>query len=156
MKAAVYEGDGRVSVRDLPLPALAQSQVRVKIESDTICGTDLRIATGAKSKGVTPPVVLGHEVAGTIVDVGAAVSAYRVGDRVGMSPELVCGHCDSCQRGVFNLCRRAVRRVQPDAATPRRDQAVDVGGGVVPGRAAGGCPLGRHPRSWRILWDTCR
>ena len=107
MKAAVYEGDGVVTVRDLPLRPLERSQVRVKIESDTICGTDLRIAAGAKSKGVIPPVVLGHEVAGTVADVGGAVTTYRVGDRVGMSPELVCGHCYPCQRGVFNLCRNA-------------------------------------------------
>ncbi len=107
MKAAVYEGEGRVSVRDLPLPALLEAQVRVRIESDTICGTDLRIASGAKSKGVTPPVVLGHEVAGTVVEVGDAVTGYRIGDRVGMSPELACGHCYACQRGFFNLCRNA-------------------------------------------------
>ncbi|MGI4894994.1 MAG: alcohol dehydrogenase catalytic domain-containing protein, partial [Janthinobacterium lividum] len=82
-------------------------EVLVRIASNTICGTDLRIASGAKSKGVRIPVVLGHETAGSVAEVGAGVEGLRVGDRVGMAPSVVCGHCDMCRRGVSNLCRVA-------------------------------------------------
>lgn len=108
MKAAVYLGEGRVEVLDVPAPVAGPGEVLVRMRSDTICGTDLRIASGAKTKGVRIPVVLGHETAGTVAEVGPGVDALRVGDRVGMAPSIVCGYCDMCRGGVFNLCRNAL------------------------------------------------
>jgi len=107
MKAAVYLGDGRVKVQDVARPTVGPGEVLVRVRSDTICGTDLRIASGAKAKGVRIPVVLGHETAGTVAEVGAGVESLGVGDRVGMAPSVICGRCDMCRRGVFNLCRNA-------------------------------------------------
>lgn len=107
MRAAVYQGGGRVEVRAVDRPVPGAGEVLVRIASTTICGTDLRIASGAKSKGVRVPVVLGHEVAGTVEEVGADVDQVRVGDRVGMAPSVVCGLCDMCRRGASNLCRTA-------------------------------------------------
>jgi L-iditol 2-dehydrogenase len=75
--------------------------------SNTICGTDLRIAKGIKRKGVIAPRVLGHEVAGEVVEVGAAVTHFGIGDTVGVSPTFSCGSCTECQRGLFHLCRSA-------------------------------------------------
>ena len=125
MRAAVYRGPGRVEVGEVPRPEPGPGEVLVRVASTTVCGTDLRIASGAKTSGVRVPVVLGHEVAGTVealgegvddVAVGAGpsglagpdgVGRVRVGDRVGMAPSVVCGACAMCRRGVFNLCRAA-------------------------------------------------
>lgn len=107
MRAAVYRGPGRVEVCEVERPRVGPGEVLVRVASTTVCGTDLRIASGAKTAGVRVPVVLGHEVAGTVEQVGAGVEVVRVGDRVGMAPSVVCGSCDMCRRGVFNLCRTA-------------------------------------------------
>lgn len=107
MKAAVYLGDGRLAVQDVPTPRPAPGEVLVRVDSNTICGTDLRIASGAKSKGVHPPVVLGHELAGTVAEVGSGVTSFRPGARVGMTPSVACNTCYQCQRGRFHLCVRA-------------------------------------------------
>ncbi len=107
MRAAVYVGGGRVEVREVGRPSPGAGEVLVRVASTTVCGTDLRIASGAKSKGVRVPVVLGHESAGTVEEVGADVDRVRVGDRVGMAPSVTCGHCDMCRRGATNLCRVA-------------------------------------------------
>jgi len=107
VKAAVYLGDGNLTVKDVPTPRVAPGEVLVKVDSNTICGTDLRIASGVKSKGVHPPVVLGHELAGTVVELGAGVSSLQTGDKVGMTPSVACNACYQCQRGHFHLCARA-------------------------------------------------
>ena len=73
MAAAVYLGPGRVEVREVPRPEPGPGEVLVRVASTTVCGTDLRIASGAKTSGVRAPVVLGHEVAGTVEAVGAGV-----------------------------------------------------------------------------------
>lgn len=106
-RAATYLGEGRVEVREVARPVPGTGEVLVRVASTTVCGTDLRIASGAKSKGVRVPVVLGHEVAGVVERVGGGVDALRPGDRVGMAPSVVCGACDPCRRGASNLCRNA-------------------------------------------------
>lgn len=107
MRAAVYEGSGSIAVRERERPAPGRGEVLVRVASNTICGTDLRIASGAKSKGVRVPVILGHEVAGSIEQLGDDVGGVAVGDRVAVAPSVVCGHCDMCRRGAGNLCRTA-------------------------------------------------
>lgn len=107
MRAALYQGGGRIEVGHVDCPGPGPGEVLVRIASNTICGTDLRIASGAKTKGVRIPVILGHETAGTVEQVGSDVEAVEVGDRVGVAPSVVCGHCDMCRRGASNLCRVA-------------------------------------------------
>lgn len=79
----------------------------MKVDANTICGTDVRIANGSKSKGIYPPVVLGHELAGTVAELGEGVTGFQVGDPVGMTPSVACNACDQCQEGNFNLCAAA-------------------------------------------------
>lgn len=104
MRAIVYLGDGAFDLREVPTPVPAAGEVLVRVEANTICGTDLRIVSGAKSKGVSPPVVLGHETAGTVVELGSGFDRLAVGDRVGVTPSIPCNWCQSCRHGLFHLC----------------------------------------------------
>lgn len=102
MKAAIYDGGDGVHVREVKTPEPGPGEVLLRVDANTICGTDLRIAGGLKS--VTPPVVLGHELAGTVVASRAATSDLAEGTRVGMTPSISCGSCPPCLAGQFNLC----------------------------------------------------
>ncbi len=84
-------------IRDVPDPRPADGQVLIRVEASGMCGTDLHVH-GGKLPLVTPPFVLGHEPVGTIVEVGAGVTALRTGDRVGVSwMQKGCGRCHACQ-----------------------------------------------------------
>ncbi len=80
MRAVIYKAPGDVEVMDIERPVPADGDVLLKVLSNTICGTDLRIAKGIKRKGVIAPRVLGHEVAGEIVQLGANVTGCAAGD----------------------------------------------------------------------------
>lgn len=104
MKALVYTGPGTKEWREVPEPVIAQpTDVIVKMDATTICGTDLHIL-----KGDVPSVavgrILGHEGVGTITEIGAAVTSLAVGDQVIISCISACGHCDFCKEGVFSHC----------------------------------------------------
>ncbi|WP_104087560.1 zinc-dependent alcohol dehydrogenase family protein [Cryobacterium sp. N19] len=104
MKALVYKGPGQKSWEEVPNPAILQpTDVIVKINTTTICGTDLHIL-----KGHVPTVevgrILGHEGVGTITELGAAVTSLKVGDQVILSCVSACGHCSYCKVGVYSHC----------------------------------------------------
>jgi alcohol dehydrogenase len=104
MKALVYHGPGEKSWDDVPDPAIQKpTDIIVKIETTTICGTDLHILKG-DVPAVTPGRILGHEGVGTITEVGSAVTSLTAGDRVILSCISACGHCDYCKKGVFSHC----------------------------------------------------
>ena len=81
MRAAVFTRPGLVELTDLPTPSAGPGEILLKVEAATLCGTDLRIRSGAKSAGVVPGTVKGHELAGRIEQVGDGV------DRVGLGRE---------------------------------------------------------------------
>ena len=110
MRAAVFAGAGAISVRETPVPALKPGDILVRVRAATICGTDLRIHAGLKTRGVRVPSILGHEFAGDIVELGAGVDGWRVGQAVAVAPVIACGGCAPCQRRLENLCdnRRAL------------------------------------------------
>ncbi|MCU1402370.1 MAG: alcohol dehydrogenase [Microbacteriaceae bacterium] len=104
MKALVYKGPGQKSWDDVPDPVILQpTDVIVKMDVTTICGTDLHILKG-DVPAVTPGRILGHEGVGTITEVGSAVTGLTVGDQVILSCISACGHCDFCKQGVFSHC----------------------------------------------------
>ena len=76
----------------------------VKVGANTICGTDLRILRGEKTSGVELPVILGHESAGHVVEVGRGASGYEVGAPVAMAPVIPCRSCWECRHDLENLC----------------------------------------------------
>ena len=105
MKALVFHGPGAKSWEEVPDPAIqAATDCIVKVEATTICGTDLHIL-----KGDVPEValgrVLGHEAVGTVVEIGAGVTNFAVGDRVIVSCITSCGTCSYCRKGLPSHCQ---------------------------------------------------
>jgi L-iditol 2-dehydrogenase len=107
MQAVVYLGAGDTKVKIMAKPRPGPGEVLVQVQANTICGTDLRIASGGKSKGVQPPVILGHELAGFVAEVGSGVTGLDIGDMVGMTPSIACNNCPQCQLTNYNLCAHA-------------------------------------------------
>lgn len=103
MQVALFYGPGIMKIEERPVPEPRSGEVLLKIGACAICGTDLRIFHYGH-KNVTPPQVIGHEIAGEIVKLGEGVGGYKVGDRVIAVTAVGCGHCRFCQRGIYNLC----------------------------------------------------
>lgn len=96
-------GAGNVELRDVPEPVTGPSQVKIAVKAAGICGTDIHIYDDEYTS--RPPVILGHEVAGQVVETGPDVTDVRVGDRVTALPFAVtCGRCRYCRQGQPGLC----------------------------------------------------
>ena len=104
MLAAVFQKPGQMEVMEVDTPEIGPDEVLVKVGANTICGTDVRIFRGEKTKGVPLPAILGHEVAGHVQEVGRNVRGYEVGAPVAMAPVIACHHCFYCQNGMENIC----------------------------------------------------
>ncbi|MFP3712636.1 zinc-binding dehydrogenase [Puerhibacterium sp. TATVAM-FAB25] len=104
MKAVVYHGPGQKAWEDVPDPTLQDpTDAVVKIETTTICGTDLHILKG-DVPAVTDGRILGHEGVGVVTEVGEACTKVKVGDRVIVSCISKCMECDYCRRGLTSHC----------------------------------------------------
>jgi L-iditol 2-dehydrogenase len=104
MLAAVFQRPGHIEMMEVDTPEIEPDEVLVKVGANTICGTDVRIFRGEKTKGVPLPTVLGHEVAGHVDRVGRNVRGYEVGAPVAISPIIACQRCFYCQHGMENIC----------------------------------------------------
>jgi alcohol dehydrogenase len=105
MKALVYHGPGKKSWEEVPDARIEESgDVVVRVDTTTICGTDLHILHGDVA-AVTDGRILGHEAVGTVVEIGDAVSGFSVGDRVLVPAITKCGRCSYCQMGMPSHCR---------------------------------------------------
>jgi L-iditol 2-dehydrogenase len=101
MRAAVYRGKGRVVVEDVPVPEIADGEVLIRVAACGICGTDIKkIEHGF----VAAPQIFGHEVAGTVMAVGAGVTKWKSGDRVMSFHHIPCGSCFYCERRLYSQC----------------------------------------------------
>lgn len=91
---------------EIPMPKAAPGEIVVAINHVGICGSDIHFYTEGRigKKVVEEPLILGHEAAGTIVEVGEGVDGLVVGDRVALEPGRACGHCEYCMGGRYNLC----------------------------------------------------
>ena len=104
MKAVVYEKQGCVRLSDVPMPKLLEPRdAIVKVMRASICSSDLHIRNGGVPRAKAG-VVLGHEFAGEVVEVGSGVKKVAVGDRVAVNVESFCGECYFCRRGYVNNC----------------------------------------------------
>src|SRR5882757_4435938 len=102
MKAAVLYGKEDVRVEDVVPSKLKAGEVRVQIEAALTCGTDLKVfKRGYHAKMIVPPAVFGHELAGTIAEMGAGVSrmGWKLGERVVVANSAPCGECLYCKVG---------------------------------------------------------
>jgi len=105
LKAIVYEGPGRLTVKDVPKPSVGPREVLVRVRAAGICGSDLEMARGNRPD-VVPPRIPGHEASGDIAEVGDQVSRFRAGERVVIEPILSCGECHNCKAGRHNICKK--------------------------------------------------
>ena len=104
MKALVYHAPGEKSWQDMAEPQIQKpTDAIVRIDTTTICGTDLHIMKG-DVPAVTPGRILGHEGVGEIVELGSDVTQFAVGDKVIISCIKSCGRCSFCQQGIFAHC----------------------------------------------------
>lgn len=105
-RAAVMTGLGTIEVKDRPLGRLQAHQAVVRVESVGVCGSDTAYFTAGRIGDyvVDGPLVLGHEAAGVVLHIGAAVSNVRVGDRVAIEPGTPCRDCRECMSGQYHLC----------------------------------------------------
>jgi (R,R)-butanediol dehydrogenase/meso-butanediol dehydrogenase/diacetyl reductase len=116
MKAARFYGPGDIRIDDVQEPATRPGTVKVEVEWAGICGTDLHeylegpifaptAAAPHPLTGESVPITLGHEFAGVVAELGEGVEGVRVGDRVAVEPYIICGNCDACTSGRYNVCQ---------------------------------------------------
>lgn len=110
MRAIRYRRDRPgVVCADVPQPVAGLHEVLLRVDAAGLCGTDVTIAYGAGGSMVSQDeLTLGHETAGTIVDLGPGTGGWQAGDRVAVSPILTCGHCKYCDLGASENCNNAV------------------------------------------------
>jgi len=115
MKALLLSEYSKLEVADLPRPSAGPGEVLVQVAACGICGSDVHGYDGSSGRRI-PPLVMGHEAAGIIAEVGEGVSRFAVGDRVTFDSTVYCGACNYCLSGQINLCdnRQVVGVSTPD------------------------------------------
>ena len=108
MKAVVYIDKGRVETREVHKPDLPSDEIMVKIEYCALCATDVHLVTNGLF-GVDKPLTVGHEMSGTVVEIGRDVpeGLFKIGDKVCANPVPHCGLCEYCRKGQFSHCVNA-------------------------------------------------
>ncbi len=105
MKALLLSEYGRLEVTDVATPQPAAGEVLVRVAACGICGSDVHGYDGSSGRRI-PPIVMGHEAAGVVAQVGPGVTGFSPGDRVTFDSTVYCGECANCLRGDINLCDR--------------------------------------------------
>lgn len=110
MKAAVFYGTNDMRLEEVKTPEITEDELLVKVNIAAVCGTDVRIYQGKKTKGVRTPSIIGHELTGTVAQAGENIQEFKKGDSVGIVPVIPCRHCYYCQNGMENVCanRKAI------------------------------------------------
>ncbi len=121
MKALVLTDYHRLEVKEVPTPKPGPGEILVRVQACGICGSDVHGLDGSTGRR-KPPLIMGHEAAGVVAEVGPEVTRFRLGDRVTFDSTVYCGQCVYCLRGQINLCdNRRVLGVSCDEY--RRDGA---------------------------------
>jgi len=100
MKAAVYYSNSDIRIEDVPVPKIRDGELLVKIEASGVCGSDVMEWYRIKKA----PVILGHEIAGTVVEAGTGVTRFKHGDRVTVAHHVPCNTCRHCLKGNHSVC----------------------------------------------------
>ena len=105
MKALLLSEYGRLEMVEVPMPRPGPDDVLIRVEACGICGSDVHGYDGGSGRRI-PPIVMGHEAAGTIAACGTRAAGPAEGDRVTFDSTIYCGVCDYCRKGEMNLCER--------------------------------------------------
>jgi L-iditol 2-dehydrogenase len=105
-RAAILYGVHDIRVEDIPTPVPARHEVPVRVTSVGVCGSDVHYYEHGRIGPyiVQRPLILGHETAGVVADLGESATKHAVGDRVALEPGVPCGRCRECRSGRYNLC----------------------------------------------------
>lgn len=103
MQAGVLTAPRSIDLRQQPVPEPGPGEVRIRMKTVGICGSDVSLFQGHRPD-LAYPLIIGHEGIGYVEKVGAGVSTLRTGDRVVIEPNFPCGHCDYCWQGRSNIC----------------------------------------------------
>lgn len=103
MKALVLTEYKKLEYLDYPKPEIAADEVLIKVKACGICGSDVHGYDGSTGRRI-PPLIMGHEASGEIVEIGPEVKDWKIGDRVTFDSTIYCGKCEYCRRGLVNLC----------------------------------------------------
>ena len=103
MLQQVMTEPGKIIFREIETPVPGPGQVLVRIKRIGVCGSDIHVYYG-EHKGTGYPVTQGHEVSGQVAGLGEGVTQFRVGQKVTIEPQVVCGKCYPCRHGKYNLC----------------------------------------------------
>jgi len=103
MKSLLLSEYNHLEIAELPVPSAGPGDVLLRVEACGICGSDVHGYDGSSGRRI-PPIVMGHEAAGTVAAMGDGVRGYAVGDRVTFDSTVYCGECAYCRRGEINLC----------------------------------------------------
>lgn len=136
------KGEGNVALQDMPVPECASNQVRLEVDSCGICGTDLHVYHDTFRN--YPPVILGHEFSGTVVELGSNVTSVQLGDTFSVlgATAVTCGNCYYCYKGEFMFCQNrrgmghGVNGAFTKFAVARPDQLFKIPEGVTMKEAA--------------------
>ena len=120
MRAAFYYNNKDIRVQEVPVPKIKDGELLVKIGASGICGSDVMEWYRIKKA----PLVLGHEIAGTVVEAGLGVKKFKTGDRVTVAHHVPCNTCRYCSQGIFRS-----RYASRDELRPRRFLRVREGAG---------------------------
>lgn len=106
MKAAIMHKPGDIRIEEIVIPKINSNEVLIKIKAVGVCGSDIHYFKHGHIGDfvVEKPLILGHESAGEIVEVGGEVKNWKIGDRVAIEPGVPCRKCQFCKEGRYNLC----------------------------------------------------
>lgn len=109
MKAAVFEGEGILKIKEVPVPVIQKpDDLIVEVELCSICGTDVHIMSVPPAYQATPGTILGHELIGRVIQTGDGVKTIKIGDRVVVNPNDYCGVCGYCKQNLPNECEHII------------------------------------------------
>ncbi|WP_316569164.1 alcohol dehydrogenase catalytic domain-containing protein [Neobacillus sp. YIM B06451] len=103
MLQAIMVEPGKIEFNDVPVPEVKPNQIKIKMKRIGVCGSDIHVNHG-KHPFTSYPVVQGHEVSAEVVEVGSEATNVKVGDKVTIQPQVVCGTCYPCTHGLYNDC----------------------------------------------------
>jgi L-iditol 2-dehydrogenase len=103
VKVARFHAPGDIRIEDAPEPTPGAGEVKIRVRNCSTCGTDVKIYKHGHHH-IRPPRVMGHEVAGEVVEVGDGVAGWEPGDRVQVIAAIPCGQCEECRRGRLTVC----------------------------------------------------